>query len=59
MKVIQDRTHTMRTRAGHVAVEMIDDIKAARAAGASEERLRPALVLQRRAQWRLDFRATP
>jgi nitrite reductase (cytochrome c-552) len=55
VKVIQDRTHAMMTRAGNVAVEMIGDIKAAKAAGATEEQLRPALLLQRKAQWRLDF----
>jgi nitrite reductase (cytochrome c-552) len=36
-------------------VELIDAIVAAKKGGASEAQLAPALALQRRAQWRLDF----
>jgi nitrite reductase (cytochrome c-552) len=33
----------------------MDAIQAAKQAGATEEQLQPALDLQRKAQWRLDF----
>jgi len=36
-------------------VDMLDGIKAAKAAGASAEQLRPLQELHRKAQWRLDF----
>jgi nitrite reductase (cytochrome c-552) len=36
-------------------VDMLDAIVAAKTAGASDEQLAPALELQRKAQWRLDF----
>jgi nitrite reductase (cytochrome c-552) len=34
---------------------MLDTLKAARAAGATDEQLGPARALHRKAQWRLDF----
>jgi nitrite reductase (cytochrome c-552) len=34
---------------------MLDAIKAAKATGVSEEKLAPIYMLQRKAQWRLDF----
>lgn len=34
---------------------LLDDLKAARAAGVSDEKLAAALKLQRRAQFRVDF----
>ena len=55
VETIQDRHYALLTRAGHALVDMIDAIKAAKAAGASEEQLKPILELQRSAQWRLDF----
>jgi nitrite reductase (cytochrome c-552) len=36
-------------------MEQLDAIQVAKDAGASEEQLKPALELQRKAQWRLDF----
>jgi nitrite reductase (cytochrome c-552) len=36
-------------------VDMLDAIKLAKSNGASEEQLKPALDLHRKAQWRLDF----
>jgi nitrite reductase (cytochrome c-552) len=53
---IQARTHALLERAAAANVEMLDAIIAAKqAAGATPERLAPALELQRKAQWRLDF----
>jgi len=52
---IQDRTHQLLERAASAVVDMLDAIGAAKKAGASGERLEPALALQRKAQWRLDF----
>jgi len=45
----------MKTRGENALVALIDDPKAARAAGAPEEKLAAALKLQRRAQFRVDF----
>jgi nitrite reductase (cytochrome c-552) len=36
-------------------VDLIEAVKAAKTGGASTEQLAPALALQRRAQWRLDY----
>jgi nitrite reductase (cytochrome c-552) len=52
---IQGRTHDLMQRASVAIVDLLDAIGAAKASGASGERLAEALALQRRAQWRLDF----
>ena len=52
---IQQRNYDLLERGGTAIVELIDGIVAAKAAGATAEALAPALKLQRRAQWRLDF----
>lgn len=52
---IQDRHFALLQRTGTAIVDMIDAIKLAKAAGASEDQLRPVLELQRKAQWRMDF----
>ncbi len=52
---IQERTHTLMARSGDAIIDMLDAIKAARASGVSDERIKPVLDLQRKAQWRLDF----
>ena len=52
---IQDRTHDLLQRGGAALVDLIDTVLAARASGAMTAQLAPALALQRRAQWRLDF----
>jgi nitrite reductase (cytochrome c-552) len=52
---IQDRTQALLQRAAGAAVDMLDAIGAAKKSGAPADRLAPALALQRRAQWRLDF----
>jgi nitrite reductase (cytochrome c-552) len=52
---IQDRNHDLLQRSARALMDMMDAIAAARKAGASDERIQPALDLQRKAQWRLDF----
>lgn len=52
---IQTRTHDLLERSARAMVDMLDAIVAAKTAGASDEQLAPALELQRKAQWRLDF----
>lgn len=52
---IQGRTYEMRNVAMDAVVELIADIKAAKAAGASEESLKKAQEFQRKAQFLLDF----
>jgi nitrite reductase (cytochrome c-552) len=53
--VIQTRNYELMQRGGVAIVALIDAIVAAKKEGASPEQLQPALELQRRAQWRLDF----
>jgi len=52
---IQDRTKLLMDRAEDALVGLIDDLAAAKAGGAGDERLAPARLLQRKAQWRIDF----
>ncbi len=52
---VQRRTRAMMDRAMAAVAELIGDIAAARAAGATDEQLATARDLQRKAQWRLDF----
>jgi nitrite reductase (cytochrome c-552) len=52
---IQNRTHVAMERAGNALTDMLDAIKAAKSAGASEDKLAPIYTLQQKAQWRLDF----
>jgi nitrite reductase (cytochrome c-552) len=52
---IQGRNYGLLQRGGVAIVDLIDAVVKARADGATEEALAPALALQRRAQWRLDF----
>jgi nitrite reductase (cytochrome c-552) len=53
--VIQQRNYELLERGGTAIVALIDALVAAKAAAATPEQLAPALKLQRRAQWRLDF----
>jgi len=55
VSAIQDRHYALLQRAGSAIVDMIDAIKVTKAAGATEDQLKPVLELQRKAQWRLDF----
>jgi nitrite reductase (cytochrome c-552) len=52
---IQDKTFQIRNVAMDALVALVNDIKTAKAAGATDERLAPARDAQRRAQFLLDF----
>lgn len=52
---IQQRTYDLMQRGGVAIEALIDAIVAAKKRGATPEELAPALDLQRKAQWRLDF----
>ena len=53
--MIQDRNYQLLQRGGKALMDQLDAIVAAKKRGVSEEKLKPALELQRQAQWRLDF----
>jgi nitrite reductase (cytochrome c-552) len=53
--LIQERNHQLLERGGVAITALLDAIVAAKKQGASEQDLAPALELQRKAQWRLDF----
>ena len=52
---IQERTHALVNRSAAAYIAMLDAVAAAKKSGATETQLAPALALQRKAQWRLDF----
>jgi nitrite reductase (cytochrome c-552) len=52
---IQERTHEVRERAMDALMELINDLKAARAAGKPDAELAQAQEFQRKAQFLLDF----
>ncbi len=54
-EAIQERHAALLSRAEDALIALMDDIKAARAAGADDQKLAAALKLHRRAQWRVDF----
>ncbi len=54
-EAIQARTQDLMTRAEAALGALLDDIVAAKKRGVPAEALQPALDLQRKAQWRLDF----
>ncbi len=55
VETIQDRTYKLRNVAMDALMELIDDLKAAKAAGAGDEQLKAAREAQRHAQFYLDF----
>jgi nitrite reductase (cytochrome c-552) len=55
VQIIQDRTHALMGRAEDAVVALIGEIAAKKKAGVDEAALAPALALQRKAQWRVDF----
>jgi nitrite reductase (cytochrome c-552) len=55
VETIQQRNFELMQRGGAAIVALIDAIVRAKKEGATEAQLRPALELQRSAQWRLDF----
>ena len=52
---IQQRNFDLLQRGGTALVDLLDAVVKAREEGASDKQLKPALELQRKAQWRLDF----
>lgn len=52
---IQSRNYELMQRGGTAIVDLIEAIVQAKAQGLAEEALAPALQMQRKAQWRLDF----
>jgi nitrite reductase (cytochrome c-552) len=54
-ETIQARQAALLARSGAALVDMLDAIKAAKSAGATEAQLQPVLELQRKAQWRMDW----
>lgn len=55
VETIQNRNARLLARAEEALLALFDEIKAAKAAGVSEDQLGEALKLQRRAQFRSDF----
>jgi nitrite reductase (cytochrome c-552) len=55
VEAIQQRTHTMRNLAMDALVELIAELKAARAANAPAAQIAAAQDFQRKAQFYLDF----
>jgi nitrite reductase (cytochrome c-552) len=54
-EAIQDRTRKLLDRTEIALLSLIDSIVTAKQKGATEAELKPALQMQRKAQWRLDF----
>jgi nitrite reductase (cytochrome c-552) len=55
VETIQGRTEGLLLRAATAMTDMLDAIRAAQAAGASDEQLAPIFEFQKKAMWRLDF----
>lgn len=55
MELIQERTRKLLDRAEESLLDLYDEVRLAKERGVSEKALRPALDLQRRAQFRFDF----
>jgi nitrite reductase (cytochrome c-552) len=53
--VIQQKNHDLLQRAAAALMDQLDAIVQAKKDGATPEQLAPALELQRKAQWRIDF----
>ncbi|MCA9400396.1 MAG: ammonia-forming cytochrome c nitrite reductase subunit c552 [Candidatus Omnitrophica bacterium] len=52
---IQERNYQLLQRGGAALMDLLDAVQMAKEKGATEEQLREALEMQRKAQWRLDF----
>jgi nitrite reductase (cytochrome c-552) len=52
---IQGRNHELMQRGAAALMDLLDAVAVAKEAGATPDALRPALEMQRKAQWRLDF----
>jgi nitrite reductase (cytochrome c-552) len=55
VQAIQGRTESLLQRAATAMTDMLDAIREAKAAGATDEQLAPIFALQKKAMWRLDF----
>ncbi len=55
VETIQNRTQDLTQRAAKALMDMMDAINDARKNGATDEQLKEARLLHRKAQWRLDF----
>ena len=55
VSVIQTRNRDLMERAAAALMAQLDAIKAAKEAGATDDQLKEALELQRKAQWRIDY----
>jgi nitrite reductase (cytochrome c-552) len=55
VEAIQDRNRALMDRAETALLALLDDLSAARSAGAADAALAAPRAHQRRAQWRLDF----
>lgn len=55
VEAIQGRTLGLLDRAETAVMDLLDAVKSAKAAGATGDKLAPALALQRKAQWRVDY----
>jgi len=52
---IQQKNYDLLQRGGAALMDLLDAVNAAKEAGATADQLAPALELQRKAQWRLDY----
>ncbi len=52
---IQENNYNLLQRGGAALMDLLDAVEAAKKSGATAEQLKPALELQRKAQWRLDY----
>lgn len=52
---IQQTNYDLLQRGGAALMDLLDAVHAAKEAGATPEQLAPALEMQRKAQWRLDY----
>ncbi len=52
---IQQKNFDLLQRGGAALMDLLDAVQEAKSAGATSEQLKPALELQRKAQWRLDY----
>ncbi len=52
---IQERSHALLDRAENATVDLINALEKAKAAGGTDDQLKAARALHRKAQWRCDF----
>ncbi len=52
---IQQKNFDLLQRGGAALMDLLDAVQEAKSAGATDEQLKPALEMQRKAQWRLDY----